>query len=92
VCGVDGKTYSNSCQAACNGVEIAYQGACLMECASNADCIHYADGIGDCCGACQPTTAPIPPVQACLLRCLTPVTCPCVVGKCVATPIVGANR
>ena len=28
VCGDDGKTYSNSCRANCDGVSIAYEGEC----------------------------------------------------------------
>ena len=28
VCGVDGKTYSNDCDAACAGVAVRYQGEC----------------------------------------------------------------
>ena len=31
VCGTDGKTYSNSCKAGCQNVEIAHQGACKEE-------------------------------------------------------------
>jgi hypothetical protein len=29
VCGTDGKTYSNTCEANCAGVMVAYQGACV---------------------------------------------------------------
>jgi hypothetical protein len=89
VCGVDGKTYSNSCEAMCAGVAVAYQGACATECKSNSDCVHYADGVGDCCGACLPTTAPMPLTMQCLLRCTAPITCPCVMGKCTAVPVGG---
>ena len=90
VCGVDGKTYSNDCTAACVGVAVAYQGACVTECQSSADCVHYADGVGDCCGACLPRTAPKPGMISCLVPCNQPITCPCVVGKCLATPAGGA--
>jgi len=87
VCGVDGKTYGNECEAKCAGVAVAHAGTCATECMTNSDCIHYAEGIGDCCGACQPTTAPRPPTFACLVACMTPITCPCIAGKCTATPV-----
>jgi|GEM_PF-3164997 len=32
VCGTDGNTYGNACQAACEGVEIDYDGACTEPC------------------------------------------------------------
>ena len=28
VCGVDGLTYSNACQAECAGVDVAFEGSC----------------------------------------------------------------
>ena len=31
VCGTDGKTYSNSCEAGCQSVEIAHDGVCEEE-------------------------------------------------------------
>src|SRR4029079_3646945 len=86
VCGVDGKTYSNSCEANCAGVAIAYQGACVSECKSNSDCVQYADGVGTCCGACLPKTVPMPPPMQCLRACDTPTVCPCIQGKCTAVP------
>ena len=65
----------------------AHTGACDAQCTTSAECVHYADGIGDCCGACLPATAPKPATIACLIPCQTPITCPCVLGKCTATPV-----
>jgi hypothetical protein len=55
VCGCDGKTYANPCQAAVmGGVSVAADGACMLSCGgSNAPCAEgsycvFADGI---CGA-----------------------------------------
>ena len=31
MCGVDGKTYGNKCEAACTNVDIAYEGECKVE-------------------------------------------------------------
>jgi|GEM_PF-981171 len=53
VCGVDGVTYGNDCEASCAGVQIAYEGECNEEkmCMSSNEC---AEGeicsveLGDC--------------------------------------------
>jgi hypothetical protein len=75
----------------CVNVMVAYQGACMSgtECQVDNDCVHYADGVGDCCGACLPRTAPKPGMISCLVPCSTPITCPCVAGKCTAVSTGG---
>lgn len=50
VCGVDGKTYPNACEARCAGVAIAHAGECAAACRCNGDC---PDGAVCRDGACQ---------------------------------------
>lgn len=38
VCGIDGETYGNACEARCADVEIAHEGECRAQCGSNEDC------------------------------------------------------
>lgn len=55
VCGTDGKTYPNDCEAACDGVKVAYSGACKnTECVTDADCYAY-EPLAYCAGtwSCQ---------------------------------------
>lgn len=70
VCGVDGKTYGNSCLAACAGVKVAYQGACKEPCF----CPQVYDPV---CGSDGRTYG-----NACMARCAgitvyTPGECEC---------------
>ena len=79
VCGCDGKTYGNSCEAAAAGVSVRRHGRCeeISKCMTNVDC-----GLGEFClfpdgqctgpGVCTPKPRMCPLTFACL-----PIFCGC---------------
>jgi hypothetical protein len=90
VCGVDGKTYGNPCEASCAGVAVAYQGSCpdggadggppLRYCDTASDCVFRV--MGCCGGSCAARTDPVsPPGIICNILCAEPA-CACVNHQC----------
>jgi len=55
VCGCDGVTYGNSCEAAAAGANVMHEGKCdTPRCQANKECdigLYCAKGVGDCCGS-----------------------------------------
>jgi len=56
VCGVDGITYSNACDAEAHHVAVDYTGECAPACTVDSDC-----AMGDLCesGRCEPANCPV---------------------------------
>jgi hypothetical protein len=85
VCGANGTTYGNACDAGCAGVAVAHQGACTdggsdgptssdaSTDASKGSCVTDNDCIfrsaAGCCGMCLAKTDPIPPSVPCGVAC-----------------------
>jgi hypothetical protein len=91
VCGVDGRTYSNNCEANCAGIAIAHDGACetadagmTTACTTDSDCVLYPPYVGGCCGACRLKSEPMPPRITCIVACQNPYkSCLCVNKICM---------
>jgi hypothetical protein len=94
VCGANGVTYSNSCDAQCVGASIAHQGACTDGgvdasggrgvCNHDSDCMFRPTD--SCCGSCLAVgDVPAPPTSvcgggACVIQ---PGGCSCVNHQCM---------
>ncbi|MEZ6084416.1 MAG: Kazal-type serine protease inhibitor domain-containing protein [Phycisphaerae bacterium] len=74
VCGCDGQTYSNACEASAAGVNVEHDGQCATECVSDNDCValEYCEkppsdcqGIGECAYRPQFCPAIYDPVCGC---------------------------
>lgn len=87
VCGVDGRTYGNACNAQCESVRIDHEGACeddcpVPDCAEGCELVTPADGS---CPTCECDV--LPTVIACLADSECPADQYCdVVDYCEAHP------
>jgi len=101
VCGVNGKTYGNACEASCASVTVAHQGPCADggsdgptssdACVTDNDCIFRA--AAGCCGVCLAKSDPVPPSLPCGAACrIGPPSCVCENHRCaIGTLPTGAT-
>ena len=91
VCGADGKTYSNQCNATCSGVTVAHVGECgapkdagtdapLGSCNQDSDCEDRIQGCS-CTSSCVAVTDPVPPPATAICN----IACPAIATLCFCT-------